>query len=161
MPDPSSKLRSDPSAGARIVSSVKALFNWWRPNKSLPVHLERGRLGEDAARTYLGRRGLKFLAANYEGRGGEIDLVFRDGECLVFVEVKARAAGSWTRPAAAVDEAKRRRVSRTALDYLAEIGNPRVKFRFDIVEAMLEGNAVQELRHLPDAFPLHRRYRYV
>ena len=53
-----------------------------------PEHLRRGRLGEKAARRYLKRCGLKFLTVNYKTRCGEIDLIFRDGDCLVFVEVK-------------------------------------------------------------------------
>ena len=129
--------------------------------KPEPDHLRRGHLGERAAKDHLRQQGLKFLAANYAGRAGEIDLVFRDDECLVFVEVKARSRDSWTRPASAVDEAKQRRLSRTALQYLAEIGNPRVTFRFDIVEVILDADAVGEVRHLPNAFPLHHRHRYV
>ena len=129
--------------------------------KPEPEHLRRGHLGERAAKDHLKQHGLKFLAANYAGRAGEIDLVFRDADCLVFVEVKARSRNSWTRPASAVDDAKQRRLSRTALQYLAEIGNPRVKFRFDIVEVILDGDAVGEVRHLPNAFALHQRHRYV
>lgn len=140
---------------------MNVFLKWWGAKESKPPHLERGRIGEEVARTHLRRAGLKFLAANYAGRAGEIDLVFRDGNCLVFVEVKARASGGWTRPAAAVDDAKQRRLSRTALEYLAEIGNPRVKFRFDIVEVIFESDTVREVRHLPNAFELHRWHRYV
>ena len=51
-------------------------------------HLRRGRLGEKVAKRYLKRVGLKFLVANFKTKRGEIDLVFRDDDCLVFVEVK-------------------------------------------------------------------------
>lgn len=125
-----------------------------------PEHLRRGELGERAAQTFLRQRGMKFLAANFRTRRGEIDLVFRDGDCLVFVEVKARSSEEWTRPAAAVDAGKRRRLSQTALDYLRRLRNPEVKVRFDIVEVLLADGRVREIRHLPNAFSLSRPYRY-
>jgi putative endonuclease len=125
-----------------------------------PEHLRRGELGERAAETYLKAQGLKLLTRNFRSERGEIDLVFRDQGCLVFVEVKTRSAETWTRPAAAVDARKRRLLSLTALDYLKLLKNPLVKFRFDIVEVLLKDGAVREIRHLPNSFPLARPYRY-
>ena len=124
------------------------------------LHLRRGQLGERAAKRHLRRLGLKFLTANFRSDRGEVDLVFRDGDCLVFVEVKTRSAEDWTRPAAAVDARKRRLLSQTALDYLRLLKNPQVKIRFDIVEVLLSDDAVREVRHLPNAFPLAAPYRY-
>ena len=113
-----------------------------------------------AARRHLRRAGLKFLAANFRSKRGEIDLVFRDGACLVFVEVKTRSRNGWTRPAAAVNAAKRRRLSLTAFDYLRRVGHPRVPIRFDVVEVLLDGGDVCEVRHLPNTFPLSAPLRY-
>jgi putative endonuclease len=141
-------------------------MNWWdRVQRRLatrgqPEHLRRGRLGERAARKHLQRLGLKFLTANFRSERGEIDLVVRDRDCLVFVEVKARSSEDWTRPAAAVDARKRRLLSQTALDYLRLLKNPPVKVRFDIVEVLLENGAVREVRHLPNTFGLAAPYRY-
>jgi putative endonuclease len=128
--------------------------------KSQPENLWRGELGERAAKKFLQQAGLKFLAANFQSDRGEIDLIFRDADCLVFVEVKTRSSEEWTRPAAAVDARKRRLLSQTALDYLRLLKNPRVKIRFDIVEVLLEQRDVRELRHLPNSFTLSRPYRY-
>lgn len=125
-----------------------------------PEHLRRGEQGERAAEAHLRGLGLKFLARNFRSDRGEIDLVFRDGDCLAFVEVKARTAGGWTRPAAAVNAGKRRRLSQTALDYLRAIKNPPVKIRFDIVEVLLRDGVVTEIRHLPNTFPMARPHRY-
>jgi putative endonuclease len=86
--------------------------------------------------------------------------VFRDRDCLVFVEVKTRSSEDWTRPAAAVNAAKRRRLSRTALDYLKRLKQPPVKVRFDIVEVLLHDGVVGEVRHLPNTFALSAPYRY-
>ena len=85
-----------------------------------PVHLRHGKLGERAAKRHLKELGLKFLTANYATRRGEIDLIFREGQCLVFVEVKTRSSETWTRPATAVDKRKRRLLSLTALEYVEQ-----------------------------------------
>jgi len=132
----------------------------WGTGKKQPEHLRRGALGEKAARRHLRRLGMKFLAANFRSARGEIDLVFRDDDCLVFVEVKTRSSEDWTRPAAAVDARKRRLLSLTALDYLRLIRNPQVKIRFDIVEVLLADGTVREVRHLPNSFSLAAPYRY-
>ena len=125
-----------------------------------PEHLRRGKIGERAAKKFLQKQGLKFLTANFRSEHGEIDLVFRDEDCLVFIEVKARSSEAWTRPAAAVDARKKKLLSQTALDYLKLLKNPEVKFRFDIVEVLLADGAVREVRHLPNTFSLSKPYRY-
>jgi len=132
----------------------------WLGHPEKPEHLRRGELGERAAKKHLQKLGLKFLTANFRSKRGEIDLVFRDDDCLVFVEVKSRSSEDWTRPAAAVDVRKRRLLSQTALDYLKLLRNPQVKIRFDIVEVLLADGEVREVRHLPNTFPMERPYRY-
>jgi putative endonuclease len=139
-----------------LAARIKTLFR--RTEK--PEHLRRGELGERAAKKHLQRLGLRFLTANFRSDRGEIDLVFRDDDCLVFVEVKSRSSEDWTRPAAAVDARKRRLLSQTALDYLKLLKNPEVKIRFDIVEVLLKDGEVREVRHLPNTFSLTPPYRY-
>ncbi len=128
--------------------------------KTLPRHLVHGKLGESAAKKHLKRQGLKFLTANFRSDPGEVDLVFREQDCLVFVEVKTRSSEEWVRPAAAVNKERRQRLSRAALDYLRLLKNPRVKLRFDIVEVLLADGSVREIRHLPNTFAMERPYRY-
>jgi putative endonuclease len=144
------------SRRVNLFAKLKAGFTV----KTEPEHLRRGRLGEQAARKFCRRAGLKFLAANFRSERGEIDLVFRDADCLVFVEVKTRSSEEWTRPAAAVDARKRRLLSQTALDYLRALKHPAVKLRFDIVEVLLTDGVVREIRHLPNTFSLSQPYRY-
>lgn len=144
---------------------MKPVKKLWQKLKALaatdqPEHLRRGQLGERAAKAHLQAHGLKFLTANFRSSRGEIDLVFRDHDCLVFAEVKTRSSEEWGRPAAAVDARKRRLLSQTALDYLRLLKNPEVKIRFDIVEVLLQDGRVREVRHLPDSFPLAKAYRY-
>ena len=78
----------------------------------------------------------------------------------MFVEVKTRSSEEWVRPAAAVNAERRRRLTRTALDYLRLLKNPKVKIRFDIVEVLLQDGSVAEVRHLPNTFAMERPYRY-
>jgi putative endonuclease len=127
---------------------------------ALPVNLEHGQIGESAAKAHLKKLGLKFLVANYSSERGEVDLIFRDRDCLVFIEVKTRSSEAWSRPAAFVNKEKRRRLSKAALDYLRLLKNPAIKFRFDIVEVLLEDGEVHEVRHLPNTFSLSKPYRY-
>ena len=139
-----------------LLEKLKARFT----GEAKPEHLRRGTLGERAAKRFLQQQGLKFIAANFRSGRGEIDLIFREGDCLVFVEVKTRSSEAWTRPAAAVDARKKKLLSQTALDYLRRLKNPEVKFRFDIVEVLLVDGDVREIRHLPNTFALSRPYRY-
>ncbi len=139
-----------------ISSRIKS----WLGVKEKALHLRHGELGERAAKRHLRRNGLKFLTANFRSPRGEIDLIFRDGDCLVFIEVKARSSEEWTRPAAAVNRERRQRLTRCALDYLRLLKNPPVKIRFDIVEVLLKNSAVHEVRHLPNTFPMEKPYRY-
>tara|TARA_Y100001933_G_scaffold78924_1_gene80220 strand:+ start:3508 stop:3930 length:423 start_codon:yes stop_codon:yes gene_type:complete len=135
---------------------IKRLFG----GKRDPEYLRRGRLGEAAAKRHLKSAGLKFLVANFKTKDSEIDLVFRDDDCLVFVEVKTRTEGGWTRPAAAVDQRKRSLLSKVAREYVRQLRDPNVKFRFDIVEVLLVDGDVNEVRHIPNAFPLTKAKRH-
>lgn len=141
------------------MSVAQRIKSWWRGSQ-LPLHLQYGVLGERAAKKHLKRQGLKFLTANFRSGRGEVDLVFRDSDCLVFVEVKTRSSEEWVRPAAAVNKERRQRLTRAALDYLRLLKNPQVKLRFDIVEVLLDAGAVREVRHLPNTFQMEKPYRY-
>jgi len=139
-----------------LLEKLKSKFT----GKEKPEHLRRGELGERAAKKHLQKLGLKFLAANFRSERGEIDLIFRDEDCLAFVEVKTRSSENWSRPAAAVDAERRRRLSQCALDYLRWLKNPAVKIRFDIVEILLDDGEVSEIRHLPNTFAMSKPFRY-
>ena len=140
----------------KIIDKLKTRI----AGKAKPEHLRHGELGERVAKKHLQKHGLKFLTANFRSDRGEIDLIFRDGDCLCFIEVKARSSEDWTRPAAAVNAERRRRLSGAGLDYLRLLKNPEVKIRFDIVEVLLADGEVREIRHLPNTFSLSKPYRY-
>jgi len=91
-----------------------------------------GRDAESRAEAELARRGLHPVARNYRCRGGEIDLVMRDGACLVFVEVRYRSRDDFGGALASIDRRKQRRLILAAQHYLARSGwgGP---CRFDVV----------------------------
>ncbi|MCX8107277.1 MAG: YraN family protein [Verrucomicrobiae bacterium] len=125
-----------------------------------PRHIKLGKRGELAARRYLKSKGLKFLTANYRTPRGEIDLIFRDGNCLVFIEVRTRSSEKYGRPSESIDADKKRRFGLAALHYLRRAGCPNVPVRFDVVEVILDKNGEPTIRHLPNAFGLSPPFRY-
>jgi putative endonuclease len=92
-----------------------------------------GRTGEDMAAAELERRGYEILARRYRTRYGEIDIVARDGETTVFVEVKARATGEFGTAAEAVTRQKQLKLAAMARDYIARNGLTETPCRFDVV----------------------------
>src|SRR5213082_2286516 len=141
-----------------LLRSIADLSNRWRNrfsrSKELSEHLRLGTRGEKLACAFLRRGGYKILYRNFRGRrGGEVDIVCRDGDTLVFVEVKTRTGADFGRPLEAVNAAKRKLISRGALAWLQLLDNPDILFRFDVVEIVLvaEKPRVELLR---DAFRL-------
>ena len=101
---------------------------------------------EQYAGTYLENQGYYILQYNYRCKKGEIDIVARDGEYLVFCEVKYRAGDAGGHPAEAVDLRKQKRISGCALYYMMEKGIDDIPCRFDVIgicgkEIMLIKNA--------------------
>ena len=80
-----------------------------------------GSAAEAMAVSLLGKAGLKIIARNYSCRHGEIDIIARDGDTLVFVEVRSRASDAFGGAAASITAAKRGRLLRTARHYLATL----------------------------------------
>ncbi len=111
-----------------------------------------GDRGERAAAAYLRKRGMRIIVRNYKGAGGEIDLIARDGDTLVFIEVKTRQAGT---PAEAVTPEKQKRITRAALAFLKkhDLLNAGVPSRFDVVAVVWpEADRQPRIEHFPNAF---------
>jgi putative endonuclease len=114
-----------------------------------------GKSGEDYACRELERRGYEILARRFRTRLGEIDIVAREDDTLVFVEVKARRGLPGDPPQAAVDARKRARISRLALGYLSARRLGERSCRFDVIGVSLDdGGGVTAVRHLKHAFGL-------
>jgi putative endonuclease len=105
--------------------------------------LEFGRSAESMAAAYLKRRGFKILEKNYRTRFAEIDLIARDGDTLVFVEVKARRSSSFGVPKDAVNFRKQQKISMAALAYLRQKQEINARIRFDVVAVCVRKDQVQ------------------
>jgi putative endonuclease len=112
----------------------------------------RGNLGERKAERHLRAAGMGIEARGFRFRGGEIDLIARDGDELVFVEVKTRTSEDFGNPAESVTRAKRRRLLQAASFYLQSRGLMQQPCRFDVVAIRLESDGSSKLEHLKDAF---------
>ena len=103
---------------------------------------------EQQAASFFENMGCEILAQNYRRKTGEIDLIVRDGNTCVFVEVKYRKNLRKGYPEAAVTAEKQRRIFRTAQWFLAEHGlSQGTACRFDVI-SILDGN----IRHIRNAF---------
>jgi len=111
-----------------------------------------GRDAETAAAEHLTRAGLAILERNVRLGHGEIDLVCRDGDVVVFVEVKCRRATWGDAPAAAVSWYKQRRLTRLAQHYLKWRRLEGARCRFDVVSVTLDPHGRRDIAHLRSAF---------
>ena len=112
-----------------------------------------GARGEQLAAVFLERRGLQILGRNVRSPLGELDIVARDGDETVFVEVKTRMGGAELAPDAAVTAAKLERLGRLAERYLAERAELGRAWRIDVVAVVLDGGGrVRTIEHLVGAF---------
>ena len=114
------------------------------------AHLRLGAAGETAAARMFRHEGCEILLRDYRMPKGEIDLIVRDGLCLVFAEVKTRRAETPERAAELKGQlrpAQKRRIYRAAFTYLREIGQPAVPYRFDYVEVIFLKSRLYAMRH--------------
>ena len=116
-------------------------------------HIAIGALGERVAAAYLRGEGRKVLYRNFRSpKGGEVDLVARDGEVLSFVEVKTRTSEEFGRPLDAVDKGKEELIERGADEWLRLLGTREIPWRFDVVEVILKDGKRPKVNVVHDAF---------
>ena len=112
-----------------------------------------GVYGEHVARDFLRARGCRILARNFRGpRGGEVDIIARDGRLLLFVEVKTRQKDTRVRPLDAVDRGKQALIERGANAWLKRLGTRNLPWRFDVIEVLAEEGELPRVNHVKDAF---------
>jgi putative endonuclease len=126
-------------AGGDMTSIVRAVLN-----RLL------GERGERAAARHLKRQGMRVLLRGYRTERGEIDLIARDGDTLVFVEVKARRQGV---PAEAVTPEKQRRLTNVAFQFMRKYHVLEVPSRFDVVAIVWPDDQTRpQIDHFRNAF---------
>ncbi|HNX75572.1 MAG TPA: YraN family protein [Candidatus Rifleibacterium sp.] len=112
-----------------------------------------GGRGEDMALEFLTGLGYELVTRNYRSRGGELDLIMRDGTTLVFVEVRTKTVFSHGNPLETIDYRKRRQIEKTARLYLArkKLGDE-ISCRFDVVGISLDKESTPQIEHVINAF---------
>lgn len=145
-----------------MFSQLQRIFR--RRHRVRTPAAERGAAGERRAACFLAERdGLSIVARNWRNpheRRQEIDLVCRDGDVLVFVEVKTRSAGARVRGYRSVDRRKRRALRRAVLAYLAQLRVRPRTFRFDVAEVVTGDGIDDEVRHFVNVPLFPRRWRW-
>src|SRR5215471_16594282 len=111
-----------------------------------------GNHGERTAERHLRQAGMGIVAKGFRYRGGEIDLIARDGSELVFVEVKTRTSIDFGNPEDSITRGKRRKLLRTATYYLQSHGILHHPCRFDVISIRIDAQGKSLLEHLRDAF---------
>ncbi len=124
----------------------------FRQRQTLTPEAALGRRGEDLAHRYLRSAGFVILARNYRPGGGEaeVDIVARDGDTVVFVEVKSRSSADFGSPDRAIDKQKQKHITQAARAYAARAGLEWNQVRFDTVSIVF--TRPPSIVHQQDAF---------
>ncbi|MDR0347796.1 MAG: YraN family protein [Coriobacteriales bacterium] len=113
---------------------------------------ELGNQGEEIACAFLKNGGAKIIERNWKCQAGEADVIAREGEDLVFIEVKTRTSASAGFPEDAVTRKKRQRYEKIAMEYLFSHNLPSARVRFDVMSLLLSEDGKTFLRHHRDAY---------
>ena len=137
--------------------------------KVLTARRKLGNFGENAAARFLRRKRYRILERNFVGKNGEIDIIARKKNIMIFVEVKTRsveASGTYeSRPAAAVNSEKQRRLIRIANEYAHRVHKKDGDMmRMDIIEVLTKKNEKQKIQvekivHIENAFDMNTAYK--
>jgi len=126
----------------------------------IPAHLKTGIWGERVALRMLKKKGYRILGKRVRiGKRDELDIVARDGDELVFVEVKTRSPSARGRPMDSVNLNKQQNLSRAAMTYLSRLKQKPRCFRFDVVEVVGKtGDKKPVITHIETAFSMRGNY---
>ena len=142
---------------------LRAIKRWLFPEREvLPEgssRAERGRYGEDLAAYFCRKElGYRILTRNWRSKKDELDLICMDGRVLVFIEVRARAAGALVSGYASVRPHKKKVLQRACKSYLKQLQNPPKHFRFDIIDVSLSEGELGKVRHYANVPLFHKHY---
>ena len=117
----------------------------------MAAHNDTGKRGEALARALLLEKGYWIEAVNWRCGKAEVDIIARQGEVLVFVEVKTRSTDRWGRPTRFVRPAQTKLLSKAANEYM-RLTHHDWEIRFDLIAVLLLADGQAEVEHLEDAF---------
>ncbi len=127
-----------------------------RNTRMVDTRKKLGNRGEKIAAKVLRKQGYRIIEKNYHSRLGEIDIVAKEDESIVFVEVKTRCSTDFGLPEEALSYDKKRRLSKLALGYLAHRRIKDTNCRFDVVSILMDNKKVSKVKHIElikNAFP--------
>lgn len=113
---------------------------------------ELGKRGEKIAANFLKKQGYQIIERNYRAKMGEVDIVAREAETIVFIEVKTRRSTDFGLPEEALSYDKRRRLTKLALGYLSYYKIKDKNCRFDVVSILMDEDRVKDIRLIKNAF---------
>lgn len=116
--------------------------------------IEKGRLGEVLAASFLKKNGYEIIETNYRTRIGEIDLIAKDQQTVCFVEVKARTSLGLGYPEESITRHKQMKLAKSAKVYLLSHHLVDVDLRFDVVSVLLSEDGSAQIDLLKDAFDI-------
>ena len=120
---------------------------------------ERGRYGEDLAEAHCREKlGYRLIARNWRSGRDELDLICRDGEILVFIEVRARSEAALVSGFHSVDAKKKAILERGCKAYLKQLRKPPKHLRFDVIDVVLRDNEPGEVRHYQNIALFSKHY---
>lgn len=123
------------------------------------THLESGAQGEEYAARLLKKARYKIIERNFRTPIGEIDIVARDGECLVFVEVRTRSSVVYGLPEETIDARKKERLHKAARWYLQKHRLGEIPCRFDVVAVVrTDEDTEPDAKIIKDAFRPEKNY---
>ncbi len=115
--------------------------------------LALGKLGEKVSVEYLKKQGYQIVHRNFRCRMGELDIIAREKDILVFVEVRSRSTKRFGLPQESVGPAKQRKIRMLAAYYLQSLRQPPLKVRFDVMALYFGANGkLEDINHIKNAF---------
>jgi len=119
---------------------------------------DKGKFGEDCAAKFLEAKGYSIVARNFRIRSAEIDIIAQLDNLIIFVEVKTRSNIRYGLPSEAVDFRKQKKIIKAAGVFLQDENFCNCACRFDVVEIYLNGERVEEVNHIENAFEVMQNF---
>ncbi len=113
-----------------------------------------GQNGEKLAQTHIKKLGYKILTTNYRIRNGEVDIIAKDNDVLVFLEVKSRKSTSCGTPLSSITWRKQKKISGVALEYILRNNLVDTDARFDVISVTWDSTHSPRIEHIQNAFDL-------
>jgi putative endonuclease len=124
-----------------------------RKNNAITSKRKIGDYGEEIAKNFFKKQGYKIVKQNFTNRMGEIDLITKEKDQIVFVEVKTRTNQNFGYPEEAIDSRKQNKIIRTALNYLFEKKIVSENYRFDVISIEIDQSTQRvKIKHIKNAF---------